>query len=280
MKRVQHLLDGDAKLSEENRSGTMQQGQPSQMTLRELLKELKDSTTPRTMLVPGEVPGENPAARAPIPRPAQHGAEEEAKVRLYLEKIGPAKNAGEAAKKSEDVVAKASPEERWAAQEAGNRVYERTLTDRDPVMAKFVRDVARLVNGNPRQIKRYVNVFRFYSTMRQNLRLGGVIPKQDLPSDEVLAKFVALSIQWPHAVDCLRVKEVKCADGKRLSALELLESESRKVAGDGAAADAAWKKVVGKEEGMGLGAWAEERAFRELLAREGSLCAKEGHGLW
>jgi acid phosphatase family membrane protein YuiD len=34
MKRVQHLLDGDAKLSEENRSGTMQQGQPSQVTLR------------------------------------------------------------------------------------------------------------------------------------------------------------------------------------------------------------------------------------------------------
>lgn len=46
MKRVQHLLDGDAKLSEENRSETMQQGQPSQVTLWELVKELKNSAAP------------------------------------------------------------------------------------------------------------------------------------------------------------------------------------------------------------------------------------------
>src|ERR1017187_1871291 len=46
MKRVQHLLDGDARLSEENRSATMQQGQPSRVTLRELLQELKNSSKP------------------------------------------------------------------------------------------------------------------------------------------------------------------------------------------------------------------------------------------
>jgi hypothetical protein len=210
-----------------------------------------------------------------ISRPSQHGAEEEEKVQSYMRKIGPAKSATEAARKSEDVLKQASDEERWAAQEAGKRVYEQTLSERDPVTSLFVDEVAQLVDGNPRQIKRYVNVFRFYSTLRHSLRLEGVIPSDDLP-DKVLAKFVALSIQWPHAVDCIRVM-VEGAEGKKLSLLNRLETESRGLSGDGATADEAWKKVVDE---LKLPAWAEERAFREFLSRGESLCAKEGHGLW
>jgi KAP family P-loop domain len=216
---------------------------------------------------------------AQISRPRQHGAAEEEKVQSYIKKIGSAKNATEAARKSEDVVKQASDEERWAAQEAGKRVYEQTLSEQDPVMSLFVDEVAQLVDGNPRQIKRYVNVFRFYSTLRHSLRLESVIPSEDLPSDKVLAKFVALSIHWPHAVDCLRVKKDVKAKGRKVSLLELLETESKKSAGDDAAADGDWEKFVGKD-GLGMGAWAENRAFREFLSRGESLCAKEGHGLW
>jgi hypothetical protein len=179
---------------------------------------------------------------------------------------------------SERVVAQATEGERWAAREAGNRVYEQTLSERDPVMAELLEEVAQLVDWSPRQIKRYVNVFRFYSTLRHSLRLEGVIPGEDLPSDKVLAKFVALSIQWPHAVDCLRVM-VDSADGGKVSLLELLETGSKKVTGNGSAADADWEKFVGKE-GLAMGAWAGKRAFREFLSRGESLCAKEGHGLW
>ena len=212
-------------------------------------------------------------------RPPEYGPEEEAKVRRYLERIGPAKNAREAASKGEHAVAQAPKEERWAAQEAGNRVYERTLSEFDPIMARFAEEVAQLVaDGNPRQIKRYLNVFRFYSTLRHSLRLEGVIPSEDLPSDKVLAKFVALSIQWPHAVDCLRV-QLDGADGQKVSRLKLMETESRKVTGDDVATDSAWEKFVGKD-GLGMGAWAEKRAFRKFLSRGESLCAKEGHGLW
>jgi len=149
-------------------------------------------------------------------------------------------------------------------------------------MAQFLEDVALWVDGNPRQIKRYLNVFRFYSTLRHSLRLEGVIPSKDLPSDEVLAKFVALSIRWPHAVDCLRVKKdlkMDGADGRKVSLLELLETESKKIAGDDVAADAAWEKLVGKN-GLGMGAWAEQRAFRQFLSRGESLYKKGGHGLW
>jgi len=217
--------------------------------------------------------------RVLTPRPP-HGAEEEKKVQSYLDTLGPAKSANEAAKKGVEVVAQAPVEERWAAEEAGNRLYEQALTEHDPVMAKMVEEVARLVDGNPRQIKRYVNVFRFYSTLRQSLRLQGVIPSDDLPKDKVLAKFVALSIQWPHAVDCLRVKKELSgddADGKKVSLLYLLETESKKMTGDGADND--WVKLVGKD-GLGMGPWAERRSFREFLARGESLCEKEGHGLW
>jgi hypothetical protein len=214
-----------------------------------------------------------------ISRPPQHGAAEEEKVQSYIKKIGPTKGATEAARKSEDVVAQAPAEERWAAREAGTRIYEQTLSERDPVMSLFVDDVAQLVDGNPRQIKRYVNVFRFYCTLRHSLRLEGVILGSDLPSDKVLAKFVALSIQWPHAVDCLRVKKDLKANGRKVSLLELLETESKKVVEDDAAADAGWEKFVGKD-GLGMGPWAGKRAFREFLSRGESLCAKEGHGLW
>jgi KAP-like P-loop domain-containing protein len=221
-----------------------------------------------------------PAIPLPVPisRPERHGAEEEAKVQSYIGKIGPAKGASEAAKRGMDVVAQAPAEERWAAREAGSRVYEQMLSERDPVMAQFAQKVAQLVDGNPRQIKRYVNVFRFYTTLRHSLRLEGAIPSDDLPSDEVLAKFVALSIRWPHAVDCLRVK-VDSADGRKVSRLELLEAESKKVWENAAAADIAWKEFVGKN-GLGLPTWAQERAFREFWSSEESLCAKEGHGLW
>ncbi len=216
-----------------------------------------------------------------ISRPPQHGAAEEEKVQSYIKKIGPTKNATEAARKREDVVRQASDEERWAAQEAGKRVYEQTLSERDPVTSLFVDELARLVGGNPRQIKRYVNVFRFYSTLLHSLRLEGVIPSEDLPSDKVLAKFVALSIQWPHAMDCLRKVDAKAsaANGRKVTLLELLEAKSKEIAGDGAPADGDWERFVGKK-GLGMGAWAEERAFREFLSHEESLCAKEGHGLW
>lgn len=227
------------------------------------------------------------AARvAEAPRPAQHGKEQEAKVQEYVQKIGTTVNSKDAADRSVKVVEDAPVEERWAAKEAGNRVYERMLTATDPVVAKFAEHLAQLVDGNPRQMKRYVNVYRFYSTLRQRRRLDGVAEKS-LPSDEVLAKFVEFSIHWPHAMDCLRVR-VEGEQGKKITLLEKLETESRGLPGKlqkanqkatGENLDGKWKTFVG-EKGMGLPSWAEERAFREFLARGESLCGSEEHGLW
>jgi ribosomal protein L12E/L44/L45/RPP1/RPP2 len=215
----------------------------------------------------------------------QQGAEpkplDETEVKQYMGELE-GRSLGEVEAKSAKALAEAAPEKRRAAAEASKRMYAQTFSERDPAMAEFVNEVADLVDGNPRQIKRYVNVFRFYSTLRHSLRVDGTVAADELPSDKVLAKFVALSIQWPHAVDCLRVrKDAKAgaANGHKVTVLELLESESRKPATDIAATDEAWEKYVGKD-GLGLGTWAAKRTFREFMARGESLCQKEGHGLW
>jgi hypothetical protein len=202
----------------------------------------------------------------------QEPLDEEAVMKYVREMEG--KSLGEVEAKSEKVLAGAPVEQRRAAAEASKRVYAHAFSERDPAMADFVNEVAEMVGGNPRQIKRYVNVFRFYSTLRHSLRVDGSMSPDEVPSDKVLAKFVALSIQWPHAVDCLRVK--KDASGRKATVLELLELESRKTPGEDV--DEAWGKFVGE---LGLGAWAGRRGFREFLASgPESLCEKEGHGLW
>ena len=206
---------------------------------------------------------------------------DEAEVLKYVGEME-GRTLGEVEEKSAKVLTEAPPEKRRAAAEASKRVYARAFSERDPAMMEFVNEVAELVDGNPRQIKRYVNVFRFYSTLRHSLRVDGTVTDAEIPSDKVLAKFVALSIQWPHAVDCLRVKrDVKGGEtnGRRMTVLELLELQSRKTAEAGETPEMAWEKFVGKD-GLGLGAWAARRGFREFLSRGESLCEKEGHGLW
>jgi len=181
----------------------------------------------------------------------------------------------------EKILADAKPEERRAAAEATKRAYALAFSERDPVIVELMQEVVRLVDGNPRQIKRYVNVLRFYSTLRYSLIVDQVLGKDEV-SDKLLAKFVTLSIHWPHAVDCLRVRRDAMNSGGNGAAktlLQMLEAESRRKLNDGEIADDTWKKYVGKK-GLKLQPWVASRAFREFLAAGESLCEKEGHGLW
>jgi hypothetical protein len=214
-----------------------------------------------------------------VRRAAQEPMKEEDVAQFKSELTG--LSLSEVVEKSNKVLAEVPLEKRRAAAEATKRAYAEAFVERDPLMGKFVKEVAQLVDGNPRQIKRYVNVFRFYSTLRHSLQVDGVATQEELPSDEMMAKFVALSVHWPHAMDCLRKKDAKAseANGRKVTLLESLESESRKTPAEVATVDAAWEKFVGKE-GLGLGAWAMRPAFREFLARGESLFQNEGHGLW
>lgn len=134
-------------------------------------------------------------------------------------------------------MAQASPEERLVVAEASKQKYAEKFTDRDPMIKQFVEEVVGPVGGNPRQIKRYINVFRFRSSLRHNLKvdLDARRLQATLPADKGLAKFIALTIQWPQAAALLRSTRDVRTDGrgesKPISLLKLLEEKSRTIKG-------------------------------------------------
>ncbi|MEU4833961.1 P-loop NTPase fold protein [Streptosporangium sp. NPDC023615] len=117
-----------------------------------------------------------------------------------------------------------------ATREAADRVYDDLYSDENAYRAiEFV--LPALTFFNPREIKRYVNVFRFYSFLTYRRALAGAAPA----SDGEVAKLAALAVQWPHLLTLL-VKEYE-----GVSVLRLLE---------GAAGDAeSWRRAL-RETGL------------------------------
>ncbi|MGC5013915.1 P-loop NTPase fold protein [Streptosporangium sp. DT93] len=117
-----------------------------------------------------------------------------------------------------------------ATREAADRVYDDLYSDENAYRAiEFV--LPALTFFNPREIKRYVNVFRFYSFLTYRRALAGAAPA----SDGEVAKLAALAVQWPHLLSLL----VRESEG--VSVLRLLE---------GAAGDAeSWRRAL-RETGL------------------------------
>jgi hypothetical protein len=207
----------------------------------------------------------------------------EATVQNWVEQFRSPANVDEVIRISDELIGQAPPDERWAAAEASKRVFEKAYTDRDPAVSGFVNEIVHLVGGNPRQIKRYVNVFRFYSTLRHSLRVDAAARciAMNFPTDAVMAKFVALSIIWPQAVGYLRTSDIKARakDSAGRSLLSILEEKSRSMTVDDERADNEWMEFV-EENGASVGKWIGTRSFRQFLARGEPLCQSEGHGLW
>ncbi|WP_433255351.1 KAP family P-loop NTPase fold protein [Streptosporangium sp. CA-135522] len=112
-----------------------------------------------------------------------------------------------------------------ATREAADRVFDDLYSDENAYRAiEFVLPVMTFFN--PREIKRYVNVFRFYSFLVYRRTLAGAAPA----SDGEVAKLAALTIHWPHLLSPL----VKETDG--MSVLRRLEE----AAGD----DRSWERAV------------------------------------
>ncbi|MET8334593.1 KAP family P-loop NTPase fold protein [Streptosporangium canum] len=89
-----------------------------------------------------------------------------------------------------------------ATREAADRVFDDLYSDENAYRAiEFVLPVMTFFN--PREIKRYVNVFRFYSFLVYRRTLAGAAPA----SDGEVAKLAALTIHWPHLLSPL-VREV------------------------------------------------------------------------
>ena len=208
-------------------------------------------------------------------------------VAKYLQEFKAVETVDSVVKRTNELIAEAPAELRAAVAEASKRVYAQKFTDRDPAISRFIKGTLSLFQGNPRQLKRYVNLFRFFSTLRHTLvtdRLSTGRPYISMPSDEVLTKFIALSIHWPQAADYLRL--VRQLDSPNVSKPEhgallgrLEEGAFDLSKEDRDAADERWTRYL-KELGMEQASWARARDFREFLARGERLAGHDQCGLW
>jgi hypothetical protein len=81
---------------------------------------------------------------------------------------------------------------------AVERVFGDLYSDADAADAMEAA-LPALASANPREIKRYINLFRFYTFIVQRQRLQGV----PAPSGDSIAKLAALAIRWPHLLPAL-----------------------------------------------------------------------------
>ena len=87
-----------------------------------------------------------------------------------------------------------------AAVEAVRRTVERRLTIEDPEVREAIAYGARFLETNPREIKRFVNVFRFLVMIHTERVIGGLATAATL---EQIAKLALLSTRWPSSMSTL-----------------------------------------------------------------------------
>jgi KAP family P-loop domain/Domain of unknown function (DUF4062) len=104
----------------------------------------------------------------------------------------------EAGGQSADELARTAMQAPGGAGAETKRALRKTLSqqlrDDGPLLESIVNAVADVLDNNPREIKRFVNIFRFYAVIRQERQFA------DLPAPESLkqvAKLAALAVRWP-----------------------------------------------------------------------------------
>lgn len=100
--------------------------------------------------------------------------------------------------------------------EAAERVYAELYSDQgaqEPIRSAL----PALGKANPRELKRYVNLFRFYTFVAERERLRGVAA----PDGEAVAKLAAFVVRWPHLLPAGRT-----GWAARLARLESVARES------------------------------------------------------
>jgi len=170
-----------------------------------------------------------------------------------------------------------------AIAEASKRVFLRKFDEHDPLVRKVVELAIEVFGANPRQIKRYVNLFRLCCNLRHSIWLDSVQLKIsiELPNDADITKFVAFSVQWPQATSLLRrTVGGERTDGRAAqSMLALLEQTAAQLESDRSRADAQWETVI-QQCNLSAAAWAKSPQFRRYLATGDSISAAANKGLW
>jgi hypothetical protein len=140
-----------------------------------------------------------------------------------------------AARRAQDAVIASPPTDPLVPEtlEAANRVFVELYSDadsRDAILAAL----PMLDSSSPREVKRFINLFRFYSFIAQQYRLRNE-PSPDGPE---IAKLAVLAIRWPHLLNALGTR---LAGEGEPTALARLEAEARA----GTAQLDGWKDALG-----------------------------------
>lgn len=79
---------------------------------------------------------------------------------------------------------------------AARRVVSSLATEDDPTVREMYRSYADQLSGNPREFKRFLNLFRFYA----NLQITRELSPSPAPSLEQIGKITMLAVRWPDLV--------------------------------------------------------------------------------
>jgi hypothetical protein len=127
---------------------------------------------------------------------------------------------------------------RAVAEEVAVQRFAETFSDEDDdVRAAIVAEALAMPHRNPREMKRLVNLFRFYALIVNERRVLVDAPSQEVVFAQV-ARLAALTSRWPHLLSALGVPAPsdESGDGVVL-VVEVLEQAA-------AASDAAWTAAL------------------------------------
>jgi KAP family P-loop domain len=118
---------------------------------------------------------------------------------------------------------------------AARRVVSSRANEDDPAVRQMYLNYAGQLSGNPREFKRFLNLFRFYA----NLQITRELSPFPAPSLEQLAKITMLVVRWP---DLIREFTAQSGTASAVATLELLAGKHRTVA--------AWSSAAKKQKSL------------------------------
>jgi KAP family P-loop domain/Putative peptidoglycan binding domain len=113
--------------------------------------------------------------------------------------------------------------------------FSEALTDSDPGVQAIIRRHASDLSRNPREIKRFINVFRFYALIQYRRKVRGL----PAPTYQQVGKLAVLAVRWPHLLSVFG-RPSAVTDGNVLSHLEPLAVKSK----DADDASKAWRAAL------------------------------------
>jgi hypothetical protein len=109
-----------------------------------------------------------------------------------------------------------------AIRKVGRKEFAQRLTENDPAVRRMLRALAGEVPPNPREIKRFINVFRFYAYIQHWREDAGM----QTPSLDGVAKLALIAVRYPHMLSAFGQDVTHAGDDRSL--LSWLESATNK----------------------------------------------------